>query len=43
MIADKRRTLERVLWNSYQGANVRKTTSTSDESVRALINPNKLK
>lgn len=43
MIADKRRSLERALWYSYQGANVRKTTSTSSESVRALINPNKLK
>jgi hypothetical protein len=43
MIADKRRSLERALWYSYQGANVRKITSTSSESVRALINPNKLK
>ena len=43
MIADKRRSLERALWYSYQGANVRKITSTSEETVRALINPNKLK
>ena len=43
MIADKRRSLERALWHSYQGANVRKITSTSEETVRALINPNKLK
>lgn len=43
MIADKRRSLDRALWYSYQGANVRKTDSKSDETVRALINPNKLK
>lgn len=43
MIADKRRSLDRALWYSYQGANVRKTESTAEEHVRALINPNKLK
>lgn len=43
MIADKRKSLNRALWYSYQGANVRKTTSDSEDIVRALINPNKLK
>ena len=43
MIKDKRRSLDRALVYSYQGADVRKTDSTSDEYVRALINPNKLK
>ena len=43
MIADKRRSLERALWYSYQGANVRKTDAETQETVRALINPNKLK
>ena len=43
MIKDKRRSLDRALVYSYQGADVRKTDSASDEYVRALINPNKLK
>lgn len=43
MIADKLRTLDRAVWHSYQGADVIKINSTSNESVRALINPNKLK
>ena len=43
MIADKRRTLDRALWHSYQGADVIKTDSLSEQTVRALINPNKLK
>jgi hypothetical protein len=43
MIADKRRSLERAVWHSYQGANVRKTNTETQETVRALINPNKLK
>ena len=43
MIKDKRRSLDRALVYSYQGADVRKIDSTSDEYVRALINPNKLK
>lgn len=44
MIADKRRSLKRALWYSYQGANVKKQV-VNDEAdiVRALINPNKLK
>ena len=41
MIRDKRRSLDRALWNSYQGANVK--LIDSDQIVRALINPNKLK
>ena len=43
MIRDKRRSLDRALIYSYQGADVRKIDSTSDDYVRALINPNKLK
>ena len=44
MIADKRRSLERALWYSYQGADVTKDTPEGDaDTVRALINPNKLK
>ena len=43
IIKDKRRSLDRALVYSYQGADVRKIDSTSDDYVRALINPNKLK
>ena len=43
MIKDKRRSLDRALVYSYQGADVRKIDSTSDDYVRALINPNKIK
>ena len=43
MIKDKRRSLDRALVYSYQGADVRKIDSISDDYVRALINPNKLK
>ena len=43
MIKDKCRSLDRALVYSYQGADVRKIDSTSDDYVRALINPNKLK
>lgn len=43
MIKDKKRSLARALNFSYQGADVRKFASSSDEIVRALINPNKLK
>lgn len=43
MIKDKRRSLDRALVYSYQGADVRKIDSASDDYVRALINPNKLK
>ena len=41
MIKDKRKTLDRVLLYSYQGAKVRKLDSESIE--RALINPNSVK
>ena len=44
MIADKCRSLQRALWYSYQGANVKKITLNGEaDIVRALINPNKLK
>lgn len=44
MIADKRRSLQRALFYSYQGANVRKEVENDRaDVVRALINPNKLK
>ena len=43
MIKDKRRSLDRALVYSYQGADVRKIDSTSDDYVRALINPSQLK
>lgn len=41
MIKDKRKTLDRVVWYSYQGADVRKLDSETVE--RALINPNTVK
>ena len=41
MIKDKRETLDRVVWYSYQGADVRKLDSETVE--RALINPNTVK
>ena len=41
MIKDKRETLNRVVLYSYQGANVRKLDSETEE--RALINPNTVK
>ena len=43
MIKDKRRSLDRALWNSYQAAEVVKTDAEDKKPVRALINPNKLK
>ena len=44
MIADKRRSLERALWASYQGAYVKLINAPKDEEPkRALINPDKLK
>ena len=44
IIADKRRSLNRALWYSYQGANVKKQVFNDEaDIVRALINPNKLK
>ena len=41
MIKDKRRTLDRAVLYSYQGARIKKLGS--ENIVRALINPNKLK
>lgn len=41
MIRDKRKTLDRAVWYSYQGADVKKLGE--DNLARALINPNKLK
>lgn len=41
MIKDKKESLEKALWYSYQGANVRKLGSETVE--RALINPNTVK
>ena len=41
MIRDKRRSLDRALWSSYQGADVK--LLGSNRVARALINPNKLK
>ena len=43
MIRDKRKTLDRALWYSYQAAQVKKPGQDSDDIVRAVINPNKLK
>ena len=44
MIADKRRSLQRALYYSYQGADVKKIVDNGEaDIVRALINPNKLK
>lgn len=44
MIADKRRTLQRAIQYSYQGADVQKqVVNDTADVVRALINPNKLK
>lgn len=43
MIKDKRRSLDRAVWYSYQGAEVIKADAADREPARALINPNKLK
>lgn len=43
MIADKKRSLDRAVWYSYQGALVRDVQSEICKPFRALINPNKLK
>ena len=43
MIKDKRRSLDRAVWYSYQGAKVSKINDTNAQPIRALINPNKLK
>lgn len=41
MIRDKRKTLDRAVWFSYQGAKIQR--ADQDHFCRALINPNKLK
>ena len=41
MIRDKRKTLDRAVWYSYQGAKIQR--ADQDHFCRALINPNKLK
>ena len=44
MIKDKRRSLDRAVWYSYQGAKViNLKNKNKEETHRALINPNKLK
>ena len=43
MISDKLRSLDRAVNYSYQGADVIKIDSTAGHTVKALINPNKLK
>ena len=43
MIKDKRRSLDRAVWHSYQAAEVVRTNAEDKKPVRALINPNKLK
>ena len=43
MIKDKRRSLDRAVWNSYQAAEVVRVDAEYKKPVRALINPNKLK
>ena len=43
MIRDKRRSLDRALWHSYQGADIIKMGAADRKPARALINPNKLK
>ena len=43
MIKDKRRSLDRAVWSSYQAAEVLRVDAELRKPVRALINPNKLK
>ena len=43
MIHDKRATLDRAVWNSYQAAEVIRIDAEYRKPVRCLINPNKLK
>ena len=42
MIKDKRRSLDRAVWNSYQAASIKHLNSNIYNEVRALINPNKM-
>jgi hypothetical protein len=41
MIKDKRRSLDRAVWYSYQAAEIKHIGDTSP--ARALINPNRVK
>ena len=41
MILDKKRSLDRAIWNSYQGAEIK--INNDNKPIRCLINPNKLK
>ena len=41
MIKDKRRSLDRAVWHSYQAAEIKRVDGF--ETVRALINPNQVK
>jgi hypothetical protein len=43
MIKDKRRSLDRAVWHSYQAAEIIKVGAVDREPARALINPNQLK
>lgn len=43
MIKDKCRSLERAVWNSYQGAEIIKVGAETKKPARALINPDRLK
>ena len=43
MIQDKRRSLDRAVWYSYQAADVVRIDAEDKKAVKALINPNKLK
>lgn len=43
MIKDKRRSLDRAVWFSYQAAQIIKVGADDPTPARALINPNKLK
>ena len=43
MIRDKRRSLDRAVWYSYQAADIIKLGDENQTPVRALINPDKLK
>lgn len=43
MIRDKRRSLDRAVWYSYQAAEVLRVGAEDPKPVRALINPNRVK
>ena len=43
MIKDKRRSLDRAVWSSYQAAEIINVSAADRKPARALINPNKLK